>query len=353
MRLVRALVGIVTVACAASVASAQPPPPSDGAQGLATPPPGVIDRERGAPEPTPSSRARVSGDVDACWDPADFLPGAAPEDPELEAHRCSRDTVEIVELYVWGILFGLGTAGWVDDRLGLEDPAIQLGSAMVLGGAAALGIYQLDSGPTGLAPGVPTTIASGILLGLFEGVLGWSAFGNEPFTGDGVGTFYWGSTAIGAGLGLVVGLWRRPSVGDNALVRSGAMWGTFFAQMLKLTGVADDRVDTFRLLFTGYNAGIVAAAIATAVARPTRLQVFYMDLGGLAGMLAGSLLVGPAEAEDPTVGAVLGLTTAAGMALSVLLTMPDPPSPLAPDAAVEPLAMPVRGGAVVGARSRF
>ena len=289
----------------------------------------------------------------ACWDASDFPEGEAPRD--ADATRCRRNWVEIAELYAMSGLLGFGAGAWLGDRLEAGD------FAGVLGGVAAAGtslsVYLLDSAFDGLAPGIPSAIWSGILLGTFEGVLAWSAFGNEPFTGRWSGTFYLSSAVLGALVGGLVGFGGEPTPGAAAFVRSGAMWGTWFAQMLSLAfSVADDQVDTFRTLFTGYNAGIVGAAILASVVPMSRVRTLWIDLGAAAGAFAGALLVSPDRASDRAVGIGVGLGTAAGMAVSVWLTSPSDPEAAPHDerpARASVWGGPVEGGALVGATTTF
>ncbi len=328
-------------------------------------------QERGADltEPTPGGAGRdaddgrlaargpspvARGGASACWDPRDY--GAA-DIPHDDADRCRRGVVEMVELYVWAGLLGIGTGALLVDALDVEDPGLTFGLSALGAAGTSLAVYSVDDWQGGLLPGAPSAVSTGIVLGAFEGFLAWTAFGNEIFTGPGVGAFYWGSATLGALVGGAVAVTLEPTTGDSSFVRSGAIWGTFLSAMANLAfGIGEDRVDTFSVLFTGYNAGIVGAAILGSVLRPSRLAALTMDLGALGGALVGTLLAGPERVSEQAVGAVVGLTTVAGMALSLWLTTPSDPRESHGEtvaARVEPWGGPVEGGAVVGTTTRF
>ena len=351
---------VVAITLLAASASAHGQAPSETGAALDAPELGAgpdADPSRaGAGEEVPApptSRTAVAPDAGACWDASDFPEAEAPED--AEATRCRRNWVEIAELYAMGGLLGFGLGAWIGDRFGASDANALLGGLGAAG--TSLSVYFLDDAFDGLAPGIPSAIWSGILLGAFEGILAWSAFGNEPFTGRWSGTFYLSSAVLGGLAGALAGFGVRPTPGDAAFVRSGAVWGTWFAQMLSLAfGVADDQVDTFRTLFTGYNAGIVGAAILTSVVRMSRARTLWIDLGALSGAFAGALLVNPDRASDRAVGAVVGLGTAAGMAVSVWLTSPSDPEAMPHDegpARVSVWGGPAEGGALIGMTTMF
>ena len=349
---VRSAVAVPSLLACLALAGAAHAQPETAAH-LSQPPPGASSGP--GPEEARPEETRIADGALACWHPNDFALGRAP--PSSEEHRCRRDVVEIVELYAWASVFGLGAGGWLGARLEVDEGLDALFAGVGAAGAG-VGVWALDRALGGMLPGVPTTLSTGVLLGAFEGVLAWSAFGNEPFTGKWSGTFYLSATALGVLVAGVVGAGLAPSTGDNGVVRSGAIWGTWLAWMLNLVfDVADDQVDTFRLLFTGYNAGIVGAAILSSVVRMTRVRMLWIDLGALAGAFAAAVLVQPNDSSDRAVGALVGLGTLAGMALSVWLTEPDDAEPDGGSseqaARFTPWGGAVPGGAVVGTTTRF
>jgi len=371
------LVGVVVVLAPAAVeaqegAAGLTAPPAPGREAPAEPrhpepdvpepvPPGPLPpppesygggEEPEVEEPPEEERAPTpDGDGPAaCWDPADHPDGHERPADVHPTRRCRRSTVEIIELYVGGGLYGLGTGAFVGELVGNAE----LGGILALlgGGLGSGAVFLLDGMGEGLPPGVPASISTGLLLGFWEGFFASSAYAEEPFA-VGTGAYVWTLATAGALVGGLAGFALRPTVGDNALVRSGGFWGLMYAQMINVIGDEDDIGDTFKVLFTGYNAGIVGTAILTSLVDVSRIRTLYLDLGGVAGAIGGLVVASTLGAEeDPTaVGWSLALGTAGGMALSLLLSAPEDPEPTQPDVAL--YTAPIPGGAAAGASTRF
>jgi hypothetical protein len=270
-------------------------------------------------------------DDEACWDSRDLDEGAERDPDALPSDRCFRSTVEMVELYIYGAALGIGTAALGIAEMNIRDGGIRFVLTALGASAGILATYGLDE-TTDLEPGMPLAISSGILLG--------------------------------AGLGTLAAYALRPTPGDNSLVRSGAMWGTWYALMTNLILDEDDGETVMRVLFTGYNAGLVGAAILTTVLPMSRLRALYLDAGGLIGALAGGLFLTPiagSGTDGSAFGWGMGFSSLAGIVLTYVLTAPDEAEPIAgsraaDDSAVDDLSLfgvPLPGGMVLGAGSRF
>jgi len=333
------------------------PPAPEGYATVPTEPPPTI-----APPPDyPGGPARAAAPPRACWDERDLRDvererGAQPSEP------CRRSSEEVLELYAWSSAFGLLTGAYVATIAGLKD-GVGGGIALLGVAAAALGVYGLDTAMDGMPSGMPGAIWTGILLGLGEGVLISASFGREPFEGSSAAHLTWWGAAVGAGLGGAAGFLLRAEPGDSALVRSGAGWGAFFAEMLNLALREDDTIDALRVVFTGYNVGLVGAAILTSALRVTRLEALYLDAGGVLGITAGALAFGATHAgsagtrsAERDAGLLMGIGAAGGMVVAFLLANPGQDSEVevgsvarraVPEVWLQ--AMPVEGGAVLAA----
>jgi hypothetical protein len=198
-------------------------------------------------------------------------------------------------LYGIGAAYGVGTGIWVDSLAGVSDPGIALIAPLLLGGAMPIGAYVWDSQQE-LDRGVPSSIATGLLLGGVEGIaidgLQWQLTGNGGQDTWKFGTWtsvtFLTATAGGVG-GYAFGEWLQPDPRSLAFIASGAGWGSI-AGILFGSGVVSadaDWADGSAVWgFSGYNAGIVATGVLSAVYTPSWETLKYMWMGDLIGTAA-------------------------------------------------------------------
>jgi len=296
----------------------------------------------------PGSVAGQDGSpYDPCVERGDSIRGS-PRRTDDAASPCPRSRRELYELYGHAALFGLFSAGLIQAELDLEgDPNDGVNFAIATGTiAASIGVaYLVDEQASPLPEGVPATISTGMELGLFEGLFGWPAFGGALLDEESAG-ISWLTTLLGAGVGGIVGARARPTVDDNAWIRSGGLWGTALFAMIARATSLDDEEDRARMWFTGLNVGVLSAVFITTVARPTRLQSLYMDLGGIAGLLSSGVLVAGSD-DDEQIATALGIGTLSGLILGIVVAPSDDDADdPAPAPAVRTGVAPVTGGAV-------
>ena len=145
--------------------------------------------------------------------------------------------------YLYGVSFayGVGTGIWIDSLARESDPGIAFIAPLLFG--AAVPDRRCTPGTTTqeFDRGVPSSIATGLLLGGVEGMaisgLQWQLTGN-----DGPNTWSFRTwttitfaTATAGGLGgYAFGEWLRPDPRSLALISSGAGWGAATGHPLRL-----------------------------------------------------------------------------------------------------------------------
>jgi hypothetical protein len=280
--------------------------------------------------------------------------------------RSNKSTpLEIGFLYVTGTAWGIGTGIWLDAEAGIKDPGLRFILPGLLGVAAPVGVYFLDSPP--MPEGLPSSIATGMLIGAGEG-LGIASYQWVHAEKENEWTFrglarseFIGSTlggAAGAGFYYLV----RPTPRTNAFVASSVLWGTIIGSEFGAGastarapwGLTNDSMSLGGLV--GFNVGLAGAAgLAATVWTPSWNQLGWM-WGGLA---VGTVVTLPvyifyANSDyDPRRGLVFqGVAGTLGLAAGALIGNPNSSSVAANDLGPKKLArvlggsvMPVPGGA--------
>ncbi|KYF56834.1 hypothetical protein BE08_30265 [Sorangium cellulosum] len=137
--------------------------------------------------------------------------------------------LEVGYLYATSVAYGVGTGIWFDAVAGIEDPGVQFIAPALLGVAAPVGVYFLDSPP--MPRGLPSAIATGMVIGAGEG-LGIASYqyvsapeGKEwGFLGLATAEVIGSTVGGAAGLGFYYLL--RPKPQTNMLLASAAVWGS-------------------------------------------------------------------------------------------------------------------------------
>ncbi len=240
-------------------------------------------------------------------------------------------------LYGFGLAYGVGAGIWIDALGKVGDPGLAVIAPLLLGAAVPVGIYAWDVNQP-FDRGVPSSIATGLLLGGVEGIaidgLQWQLTGNG-------GPHSWSfrtwtsitfATATAGGVGgYAFGEALQPDPRSLGLIASGAGWGAITGILFGSGVVGGDWKDGAAVWgFAGYNAGILAAGAVATTYVPSWQTLKYMWLGDLLGTLATTpvyfFYIG--SDDQPRHGlianAVGGL---GGLALAAALTgnMSDPP----------------------------
>jgi hypothetical protein len=218
------------------------------------------------------------------------------------------DQSGLVELAVNGTLFGLWTGLAFSIAIVLDAQALLL---VALSGGGGLGATLLAAKDRRITSGGASLIGTAMELGVYDGfMLGGLLELGSPRTlfATALMTSV-ATTATAVALQSQLDL----TVGDVALITSGAYLGTFLTGMILL--FTNDLVRLserafFGLLLGGTNLGVLGMSIASSEIEVSRGRVLLCELGGLlGGLLAGGVILA-AGATEPSARAVSGILTA-------------------------------------------
>ena len=262
-------------------------------------------------------------------------------------------------LYGVGFAYGVGTGVWIDSLAKESDPGIAFIAPLLLGAAVPIGVYAWDYNQE-FDRGVPSSIATGLLLGGIEGMaisgLQWQLTGNDGPSTWSFRTWttvtFVGASAGGLG-GYLFGEWLRPDPRSLALIASGAGWGAAAGVLFGSGVVGGDWKDGAAVWgFAGYNAGILAAgAVATAYV-PSWQTLKYMWLGDLLGTLATTpvylfYIGSDSEPRHGLIANAVGGLAGLGLAAALTGSMTDPPGTASWTPPFQVSVTPMTGGAQV------
>ncbi len=293
---------------------AQPYPPPQ--QPYGQPPPGY------APQPMPAPYPQL---------------GAVPQPPPPPPNRY-RSPGEMAYLYGIGAAYGVGTGIWIDAIAHVNDPGLDLIAPLLLGAGVPIGLYALDYNYE-FDRGVPSSIATGLLLGGVEGIaiggLQWQLTGNGgPQTWNfatQTSVTFLTATAGGIG-GYAFGEWLQPDPRNLAFIASGAGWGAIAGAVFGAgitptpnppATVSDWKDGAAVWGFAGYNVGMVATGILSTLYTPSWQTLKYMWIGDTLGMLATTpvYLFYIGSSADPRHGLIVNsLGGLAGIAVAAAFT---------------------------------
>lgn len=260
-----------------------------------------------------------------------YPPPAAP--PPRSSSQPKSTPLEVGYLYVTSAAFGVGTGIWIDAIAGIEDPGLRLIAPAVLGVAAPIGVYFLDSPP--MPRGLPSAIATGMIVGAGEG-LGVASYQyvtakkGEEWGFVGLAT----SEVIGATVGGAAGLGFyylfRPKPQTNLFIASGAFWGTLIGSEIgggASNGDWSASNDTISLAgLIGFNVATAAAVGLSIAWTPSWNQLAWMWGGlGIGTVVSLPVYIFYAGSDyDPRRGLIFqGVAGALGIAAGALIGRPD------------------------------
>ncbi|WP_437325100.1 hypothetical protein [Sorangium sp. So ce381] len=172
--------------------------------------------------------------------------------------------LEVGYLYATSVAYGVGTGIWIDAVAGIDDPGVQFIAPALLGVAAPVGVYFLDSPP--MPRGMPSAIATGMVIGAGEG-LGIASYqyvsarkGKEwGFLGLATAEVIGSTVGGAAGWGFYYLL--RPKPQTNMLVASGAVWGSLIGSAFGAAASNGDWSESNDSISLG---GLIGFNVATA-----------------------------------------------------------------------------------------
>jgi hypothetical protein len=183
-----------------------------------------------------------------------------------------------------GGLIGAGTGG-IGGSEGASGAGLLLGA---LGGGAAGYLLVPRDVRLGTGSFLVTTGLAGALNGLaLGGVLNDDdrIFASDDDT-RGAGYGMVGGAILGLGAGLAIAPRLDISAGDAALFNSGVGWGAISGALFIPVFDASSRI-RYATLVIGLDLGVVAGALLASRYDVSRRRVVFIDLAGLAGVVAG------------------------------------------------------------------
>jgi len=245
-------------------------------------------------------------------------------------------------MYLYGAsaAYGFGSGMWIDAIGNVSDPGIWVIAPLALGAAVPVGMYIWDYNQE-FDRGVPSSIATGLLLGGVEGVavsgLQWQLSGGEH---GGPSQWHYSTwttltflTATAGGVGgYAFGEWLQPDPRNLAFIASGAGWGSVFGMLFGSGVVGGDWKDGAAVWgFAGYNAGIAATGILSTMYTPSWESIKYMWVGDVLGTLATTPIYlfyigSSANARHGLIANSLGGLAGIGVAAALTANMTDSPS---------------------------
>jgi hypothetical protein len=254
-----------------------------------------------------------------------------------------RSPGEMGYLYGVSIAYGVGTGIWLDALAGVNDPGIAVIAPALLGVAAPVGAYIWDANDE-LGRGVPSSIATGLLLGGVEGMavsgLQWQLTGGtNPGANSGQWTFPTWSTltflgATGGGIGgFIFGEYAHPDPRGLAFISSGAGWGSLFGAGFGAGAASDPAYMGNGAAiggFIAYNAGIAATGLISIGYTPSWESLKWMWLVDVIGTVATTpvylFYVNGGQAQHGLIANALGGIAGLGLAAVLTANLQDSPS---------------------------
>jgi hypothetical protein len=250
-----------------------------------------------------------------------------------------RSPGEMAYLYGVSIAYGVGTGVWIDALANVSDPGIGIIAPLLLGAAMPVGVYVWDANDE-LGRGVPSTIATGMLLGGVEGIavsgLQWQTTGGTNGNSSQWKFPMWstltfiGATGGGVG-GWAFGEWLHPDPRHLVFISSGAAWGALAGAQLGAGGASQSSFMGNGAAIAGfslYNGGILATGILSTVYTPSYESLKYMWIGDAIGTLAGTpvflFYLGGGQAQHGLIATSLTGLAGLGVAAALTANLQDP-----------------------------
>lgn len=274
--------------------------------------------------------------------PPGYRPPAAPGYPGGYAPMPPRRTssgLEIGFLYGTSATWGLGTGIWIDAEAKVSDPGIAFIAPLVLGAAAPLGVFLTDryAFRQGMPEGLPSAIATGMLIGAGEGLgiagYQWVSSSAEDAWGfRGLARAEVLGSTVGGVAGAALYYLTKPLPETNLMIASSAFWGasigSFFgggASGFRASwSDSNDAVALGGLI--GFNTAVAATVAASIFWTPSWNNLAWM-WGGYGIGTAGSSLVyifyAASDDHDPRRGLIFqGAAGLVGIGLGAAFSRP-------------------------------
>jgi hypothetical protein len=320
---------------------------------------------RDARTPTDRSLAEAMRDVARSWESRGLTLVRRNDlgESNLPARAVNeRTTDEIAQLYAGGILYGIGTGGWLAGHTQPSSTAGVILPMLLFAGVADGTVALLDVNHP-LRYGVAQSAVSGMYLGLEEGLVlyAWNQSlqdSGQHWQGTTAPDLIWALSTVGAVGGGLLGNGLGTTPGRAAFVGSAGLWSGALAGFTAAAFTTTDAArapNAFLAADIGLNAGVVGGLLSAGAVSPSIARVRFLDIGGVGGgLVAGGLYLAAADRQSNSQAAsgVTALGIAAGLGIAWVATSgipADRPEERQKDPlALQPLLAPVQGGATLG-----
>ncbi len=252
--------------------------------------------------------------------------------------------LEMGYLYAASAAWGVGTGIWIDALANVGDPGLMAIAPVVFGLAAPATVFVLDR-TTNIPRGLPSSIATGMLLGAGEGfgIAGYNhvkAYDDNTWGFKGLSTAGFIGATVGGGAGAALYFVGHPSPKTNIFLASSAFWGAAIGTELgggasngSWTTYANDGMALGGLI--GFNVLAAGAGALSTVWIPSYNQLGWMWGGYAVGTVASLpvyIFYAAAPDYDPRRGLIFqGVAGTLGLVAGALLGKADRPGALARD----------------------
>ncbi len=232
------------------------------------------------------------------------------------------DGAEAVTLYGVAGTFGLVTGIWAGLSIDGSDSGVARVTLPLLGLGGGIVAAAVIDRNHGVRRGRAYAANAGFWLGLLAS--GTLALANDWEVGERDNTgghAMMAGSALGLGVGMLIGSLSDSLPGSGSYVFSGGAWGWFLGGALGVaTEARNEGVATFALI--GELVGVGAAMASASALRPTPSQARWLDAGAALGALLGFSLATATE-DDSTRGIAVLLSTLVGGGLGLYFGRPS------------------------------
>jgi hypothetical protein len=210
---------------------------------------------------------------------------ALPPVPIAITRSDARDGFEAAGLYATTIGYGLATGLWLDAQLGVTSLEAAAWIPLVGVGAGVAAGYLVDH-PRAVRRGTPTTLGTGLALGLLGGAsVGLQGWRNGDWSTATMATVTWAGATAGLGTAVMLTLLASPTQGGASITLSGGFWGGALGFLTAYAFDSERYYGSFTLI--GEAVGVAAAVVGASLLRPSPSLARWVDLGALTGALVG------------------------------------------------------------------
>lgn len=246
----------------------------------------------------------------------------APPPPPISNER-ERETSRRAQLAINATMLGLALMAGVLFAADVQDPRL-FAPILLLGGGGGLATSLLVDRRWPISRGDNSILGAGGWYGAAAGILVAGLIGTTDLrwlmTGSLIGE------TLGLTAGILAAAFSHVTVGDGAMLHTGAVWGLFTGGVIATLVLASEPQASFGMVLGGLASGLGVGVLLMHFVEVSSGRATVINLCGLLGILLGASVGIPLIIEDQNAGhlrAYAGIllgAAAAGLGLGVLLT---------------------------------